>query len=140
MLANNVQLLDTLVMADRLPEVHGVDRDSGVLLAVGQQLDVAVHKQEQGLPVAVSLFSVVRPAIDRLLDRAGLDRDPSIAKLCDMVAEIAVGVLVIGEGFDVRYGDPFSPTSITSVTLRSHEPTITEAQVTNRFPTVSPDN
>jgi len=121
-------------MTDRIPEMRRVNQPDVVKLVVGQELNVSVYENDRGLPMAADVHGMLRSVISDVLTRAGIDPDRSIEKLCEIVAESAIGRLVTAEGFRVTYGDFFAPTQITDVTLRPSTPTIVQAQVVNRMP------
>jgi hypothetical protein len=117
----------------RVPEVDGHNLGHIETLVVGQLVDVSVHTTGlDSRPIAESSDQLVAEATREVLKHLGLESDPSLTRVCDLVARVAIGKLVTGEGFEVKHGRFPDYYERVEVQLRPTEPTVRQAQVTRQ--------
>ncbi len=118
---------------ERVPEIHGRNLEHIETVVVGQQVDVSTYETDpQGHAFATSSRGLVAETTNEVLKQLGVDGDPTLAKVCELVAQAAIGRLVTGEGFEVRHGRFPDYYERVAVQLRPTEPVVRQAEVTRQ--------
>ncbi len=134
MLAYYLRLYNTGGMGNI--EIPYIDNfPDAVTAGIGQEVHIFVIHVETGAKVvSESSNHMIGEIIDDVFLKQRIPDNPELARLCALVARVAVGRLATSQGFEVRYGNYRAPREVVDVELRPLQTEFRQAEVIHTVP------